>query len=200
MKYLNERWVITDPKQVENYERGIECVAFDMVDTTKVGTPRKVCIKKVNGQPQLVVKVVSNLSNYTRMPLVSVLSSDLMASKEESKTFIDNPDAIIERTLSSGARFTQEDLNGLPKEAHSLIIDSEGVFKVINVNTNAEYQKYGIKSQTERGIARVLIAYCENAEEMKKLSQTDRAINFFKFNIKLVEYNDYLQDNPNYKK
>ena len=150
MKVINERFLITDTEQVKNYERGIECIAFDTKELTKLGTPRKVCIKQVDGQPKLVIKVVSNLSGYTRMPLVSILSTDLMASKEESKTFIDNPDAIVERVLSSGARFTEEDLKQVPNEARYLLIDNDGEFKVINVKTSAEYQKYGIKSQTER--------------------------------------------------
>lgn len=202
---INGRFVVSDSAQFNNLNSGIECIAFDTHDITKLGAPRKVLIKKINGVIEIVVRPSgSNLTGYSQLSLVDLEPTHLQASVEETKRFIEEPSAIIERTLSSGARFTDSDLNGLPKEAHYLIYkeDSNGarVFNVINVNTNKEYQKFGIKSQIERGVARVLVAYCDNVKEMSALTKAQRQEQYYKYVIKLVEYNDYLAINPNYKK
>lgn len=204
MIVVKERWLITDQTQVSNYERGLESIAFDTQDLTKLGTPKKVLIKKTANGVELVLKVAgSNLTGYDKLTLIDLTPTHLTASVEETRQFIDNPNVIVERVLSSGARFTEEDLHGLPKEAHSLIykVDSNGarIFNVINVNPNKEYTKYGIKSQVERKVARILVAYCDNASEMSKLTKEQRQASYMKYNIKLVEFNDYLQANPNYK-
>lgn len=194
-KIIANQYLI-DSEQETILQRGIEVACFDILNTTKTGTPRKCFIKLVNGKYEEQQHVASNLSTYTRMELIDLASTTLMASVEETKLFIANPFAIIERVLSSGARFTSEDLQDLPKEAHSLIYktDKNGtrIYNVINVLTNDNYKKYGIKSQKERGVARVLIAYVVNAEEMQKLSIEDRQKHYKQYDIKLVEYNDYL--------
>ena len=204
-KIIDGRFIITTDKDLSTYTMGLEVVAFDTLDLSKLGAPKKVLIKQVNGKCELVAKPMgSNLSNYDRLVLVDLAPNHLTASVEETKQFIANPNVIVERVLSSGARFTEDDLKQLPKEAHYLIykVDTNGarVFNVINVNTNKEYQKYGIKSQVERNVARVLVAYCENSAEMSAMTMEQRQAQYTRFIIKLVEFNDYIKVNPNYKK
>lgn len=176
------------------FERGIETRALDMLDFGKDGKPKLVLIKKnENGKIELVARTTqSNLTNYTKLVLVDLEETHLQASVEETKIFINEPHAKVTRYLSSGARFTEEDMKQLPKEAHYLIYkeDSNGarVFNVINVNTNKEYQKFGIKSQIERGIARALVFYCANAEDMQKLTIAQRKARYNDYDIKLVEF------------
>ena len=72
--------------------------------------------------------------------------------------------------------------------------------EILKQTLESNLVKNGIKSQIERGVARVLVAYCDNVKEMSALTKAQRQEQYYKYVIKLVEYNDYLAINPNYKK
>lgn len=193
--FIENRFVVRGTQEeISMFERGIETRAQDMLDIGKDGKAKLVLIKKNSfGTIEIVNKPIqSNLTNYTKLVLIDLEPTHLTASVEETKAFINEPTAKITRYLSSGARFTEEDLKALPKEAHHLIYkeDSNGArtFNVINVQPNEQYKRYGIKSQIERNIARTLVFYCTNAEEMTKLSIEQRKRDFYKYNIVLVEF------------
>ena len=180
--------------ELSMFDRGIETKAQDMLDIGKDGKAKLVLIKKnADGRIEVVNKPIgSNLTDYTQLVLVDLEPKHLMASVEETKTLIANPEAIIVRELSSGARFTEKDLEGLPKEAHSLIykLDANGVrtYNVINVNTNKDYQKYGIKSQVDRGVSRTLCFHVDNLDEIKTMSEAQRKQMYYKYHVVLCEF------------
>lgn len=194
VQVIEGRYVVRGTQEVfDMFDRGIETKAQDMLDMGKDGKAKLVLIKKTESGIELVSKPVgSNLANYDTFIVRDTRPNVLYLSKEDSEHLCNNLDSLITIELSSGARFTEKDLDGLPKEAHYLIykLDSNGArkYNAIQVRGDDNYKKYGIKSQIERGLARTIVLYLDNKQEFVNMSVTERLKHSYRMLLKPVEF------------